>query len=434
MALDDASPQAGSYTGGNVSDSTSSQGPPGQNPALARYFPLKIKPELVVQPDLFTLYFGFFGASNWKRVIAEALTERVENTWLLTDRGPTQEEMDAFTTYTSRSIYYRRIGVPLSSFLGTAYLYHQARKMPNVPPKATPMELFASMRAFSQANKQAFRTMVAKQAFKMLFITTTGAVVSSFVGLWSDTQGVLTDPRLRQFVEDMRGQKKEDIRKRKLEALNERVRRVRGGEQDIRRQVREELGGGGGYDRDVDQDPYSYDNTASVPTFSEGDYSASQYHQQSGSMAQSRTTPETARRPQMYGGAPASRGMGSEQPSSGSDFFLGGSDDDASPTAPEYRRTNPDGSPAGSAWERIRRQSGVPGSQQPSANSSRMQQWGQSQTGADSSSYSSSESQDRYDYDRRREKEQAQADFDKLMEAERNAANVGPSRGRGWGS
>lgn len=433
MVLDDASPQAGSYTAGNGSDYTRSQGPPGQNPALARYFPLKIKPELVVQPDLFTLYFGFFGASNWKRVVAGALTERVENTWLLTDRGPTQDEMDAFTTHTSRSIYYRRIGVPLSSFLGTAYLYNQMRKMPNVPQKATPAQFFATLRAFAKADKQGFRSMMAKQAFKMLFITTTGAIASAFLSVWSDTKGVLTDPRLRQFVEDMKGQKPEDIRKRKLEAVNERVRRVRGGEQDIRRQVREELGGGS-YDQGADQDPYGYDNAASVSTSGEGDYSASQYPQQNGSMIQPRSTPDASRRPQMYGSASASRGMGNGQPSSGSDFFFSGGDDDASPTAPEYRHTNMDGSPAGSAWERIRRQSGVPGPQQSSASSSRTQQWGQSQNGVDSSSYSSSESQDRYDYDRRREKDQAQADFDKLMEAERNAANDGPSRGRGWGS
>lgn len=432
MVLDDASPQEGSYNTGNVSDYTRSQGPPGQNPALARYFPLKIKPELVVQPDLFTLYFGFFGASNWKRVIAEALTERVENTWLLTNRGPTQDEMDAFTTYTSRSIYYRRMGVPLSSFLGTAYIYNRLRRIQNIPQKATPVQLLAALRTFAQVDRQGFRSMMAKQAFKMLFITTTGAIVSSFAGMWSDTKGVLTDPRLRQFVEDMKGQKTEDIRRRKLEAVNERVRRVRNGEQDIRRQVREELGGAGGYDQGVDQDPYSYENTASMSSAG-SDYSTSQYSQQNGSTGQPRPTTDASRRPQMYGGATASRGMGNGQPSSGSDFFFGGSDDDASPTAPEYRHTNADGSPAGSAWERIRRQSGVPGPQQASASSSRMQQWGQSQNAADSSSYSSSESQDRYDYDRRREKEQAQADFDKLMEAERNATN-GPSRGRGWGS
>lgn len=433
MVLDDASPQAGSYSAGNGTDYTRSQGPPGQNPALARYFPLKIKPEHVVQPDLFTLYFGFFGASNWKRVVSWALTERVENTWLLTNRGPTQDEMDAFTTCTTRSIYYRRMGVPLSSFLGTAYIYYQLRKDPIVPPKATPAQFFAGMRALAKVDWQGFRGLMAKQAFKMLFFTTTGAIVSGFAGTWSDTKSVLTDPRLRQFVEDMKGQKPEDIRRRKLEATNERIRRVRNGEQDIRRQVREGLGGNGGYDQGADQDPYSYGSTASVSSPAESDYSASQYSQQNDSADQSRSTSDASRRPQMYGGAPASRGMGNGQPSAGSDFFFGGSDDDASPTAPEYRHTNADGSPAGSAWERIRRQSGVPGPQQSSARSSRMQQWGQSQNAGDASNYSASQAQDRYDYDRSRERDQAQADFDKLMEAERNATN-GPSRGRGWGS
>lgn len=433
MALDDVSPQAGSYAAGDASDYTRSQGPPGQNPALARYFPLKIKPELVVQPDLFTLYFGFFGASNWRRAIAGALTERVENTWLLTNRTPTQDEMDAFTTHTTRSLYYRRIGVPLSSFVGTAYLYNKARKMPNSPQNATPAQLFAALRTFAQTDWQGFKSMMAKQAFKMALIVTAGAIVSSSVSVWSDTKAVLTDPRLHRFVEDMRGQKPEDIRRRKLQAVNERLRRVRNGEQDIRRQVREELGGARGYDRGVEQDSHGYDNTASVSAYGESDYGAPQDSRENGTAGQSRSAP-VPQRPQMYGGAPASRGVGSGQPSSGSDFFFSGSDDDASPTAPEYRHTNADGSPAGSAWERIRQQRGVPVRQQPPANSSRMQQWGQSPNNAESPSYSSSESQDRYDYDRGREKEQAQADFDKLMEAERNAANDGPSRGRGWGS
>lgn len=433
MALDDASPQEGSYTAGDASDYTRSQGPPGQNPALARYFPLKVKPELVVQPDLFTLYFGFFGSSNWKRAIAGTLTERVENAWLLTNRPLTQDEMDAFTAHTTRSLYYRRIGVPLSSFLGTAYLYNKARKMPNSPQKATPAQLFAALRTFAQTDRQGFKNIMAKQAFRMLFIVTTGAIVSGAVGVWSETKAVLTDPRLRQFVEDARGQKPEDVRRRKVQARNERFRRGRNGEQDIRRQVREELGGAGGYDQGVEQDSYGYDNTASVSASVETDYDTSQYPQQNGPAGQSRSAP-APQRPQMYGSAPAQRGVDSGQPSSGSDFFFSGSDDDASPTAPEYRHTNADGSPAGSAWERIRQERGVPVRQQRPANSSRMQQWGQSSNAADSPSYSSSESQDRYDYDRRREKEQAQGDFDKLMEAERNAGNDGPSRGRGWGS
>lgn len=130
----------------------------------------------------------------------------------------------------------------------------------------------------------------------------------------------------------------------------------------------------------------------------------------------------------MFGNGPTS-----QQPSASSDDFFGGSsDDDASPTAPEYRNTNIDGSPAGSTWERIRRQARGPSSQQSAARSTPSQQWDQRQNWPESSTYSSSD-QGRYEYERSREKDQAQADFDKLMEAERNASDNGQSRGRGWG-
>lgn len=426
MALNDASPQAGLYPDNNASANTPSRTPTGQNPALARYFPLKIKPDLVVQPDRLTLYFGFFGTWNWRRNVAQALTSRVENTWVQINRSPTQDEMDAFTTHTSRGVYYRRMGMSLSGLLGTAYLVKTTPSM----PRFTPEQIKLWVRTM---DGQVAMRAVFKAAFKVLFVTTTGVMVSSMVAAYTETKGALTDRRLEQFMEDMRTQKPEDIRKRKIQAAAEHVRRIRAGEKDISAGIKEDLSWGGGYDQGTNQDQYDYDNSAStdLPSESEswGTSQSEQQNQPSG--------PNASRMPQTYGSSSAAQGMDNEpasQSGSGSDFFFGSSNDDASPTAPEYRHTNADGSPAGSAWDRLRRQTRGSGSQQPPARPPRMQQWGQARGAPESSGYSPAGDQDRYDTDRRREKEQAQADFDKMMEAERNVSNDGPSRTRGWGS
>lgn len=437
MVLDDASPQAGSYSPDNATSNGPSTGPSTQNPALARRSPLKAKPELLVKPDLFTMYFGFYGPTNWKRSVARAMTQRVQEVWALTARNVTQEEFDAFTTHISRGLYYSKMGVPISSFLGGAYLYNRARKEYAAPGEAvSPRQLLDALRAQAAVDKTAFRGMIAKSAFKMLLFTMTGGIISSFAGIYATTAGAYQDPRLQQFLREMKDQRLEDIHKRKLEAQRARSRRLRGeGGAELDRQFKEELNGGGGYDKGGDYDPYSYDSSASAgaSTQSYGDSSrpTQQYGtQQYGTADQTRSAPATSRRPQMYGGSPAPQGMGQEQPTSGTDFFLGGGDDDASPTAPEYRHTNIDGTPAGSAWERIRRQSGVQTSQQGSGGSPRMQRWNQPPQSSSQSS-NNSPSDDQY---LGAGKERAQADFDRLLEAERNASMDGPSSGRGWGS
>lgn len=416
MVLDEASPQAGSSTANNASNNAPSPRPWPANPTLARNFPLKIKPELVVRPDLFTLYFGFFGASNWKNVIAHGITNRVETTWVLTARGPTQEELDAYTTIGSRYIYYRAVELPLFSCLGTAYIYSRIRKEIPIAEGATPRQIFKALR------ESTFRTLASPSGVRILFIGFAAFAASGFINSTMEMATARMDPRLQQFWNDFQRQKEEDIRKRRLEASS--GRRLRGGEFDFSLQVRKALDGYGGYDQGVDQDPYKYDSSASGTTSSESDYASGSTIQQNSSGYQSRSGPDVSREPQ-YENGPAS-----EQRDARSDFLFGGSsDDDASPTAPEYRNNNADGTPAGSAWDRIRRQSGIPGSQQSTPRST--QQRGQRQNTPASSNYPLND-QERYEYERKREKDQAQADFDRLMEAERNVSDNPQPRGRGW--
>ncbi|KAF3385307.1 hypothetical protein F1880_002781 [Penicillium rolfsii] len=429
MALDDASPQAGAYPDNHGRATSQVEQSLGPNPAMAGNFHLQVRPELVVRPDLFTLTFGFFGRRNWQRNVAYTMMERVENSWLLTGRPLTQDELDAFTTYSTRTLYYRRMGVPLSSFLGTAYLYYKTRQGMGLPSNASPASVYAALRKQARVDKAGFRSMVAASAFKMLFITTTGAILSGFTALYSETTNVIADPRLRGFVEDMRGQKPEEVRQRKLKASTERIRRMRGGEKDIEGYIVEELQHPGSHSEQNDQDSYAYENSAATASTSDMTYGAIQNDQQTGSAAQQRSAAEAPRRSWGNAGqAPSQQGT-SGQSSGDSDFFFGGKDDDASPTAPEYRYTNPDGSPT-SAWDRLRQQSGqssrIPPPQQPRS------QWGQEQDSPNSPSYTPAGDRDPYDSSRNREKQQAQADFDRMMDMERNASTSGSPQSRGW--
>lgn len=428
MAIDNASPQVGAYPDNHARASPQTEQSLGPNPAMAGNFHLQVRPELVVKPDLFTMTFGFFGRRNWQRSVAYTMMERVENSWLLTGRALTQDELDAFTTYSTRTLYYRRMGVPLSSFLGTAYLYYKVRKDAGIPSNASPASVFTSLRNQARIDKAGFRSMIAASAFRMLFITTTGAIVSGFAALYSETTNVIVDPRLRGFVEDMRGQKPEEVRQRKLKAASERIRRMRGGEKDIEGYIVEELQHPGSHPEQNDQDSYAYEST---PSGSDMTYSTSENDQQSGSAAQQRPVAEAPRRSWGYGGQAASQQGASGESSADSDYFFGGKDDDASPTAPEYRYTSPDGSPAGSAWDRLRRQNAGPSSQAPPPQQPRPQ-WGQQQDYPNSPSYTPAGDRDQYDSNRSREKEQAQADFDRMMEAERNASHNGTPQNRRW--
>lgn len=431
MTLDDAAPQAGAIPSNNTRPNPQAEKSMGPNPAMASNFHLQIKPELIVKPDLFTMMCGFLGHRNWRQQVAYTMMERVENSWVLTGRPLTQDELDAFTTYSSRTLYYRRMGVPVSSFLGTTWLYYTISKGAGLPLSAGPASVYEYLRTQARIDKAGFRSMIAASAFKMLFITTAGAIFSGFAALYTETANVIVDPRLRGFVEDMRGQKPEEVRQRKLNAASERIRRMRSGEKDIEGYIVEEMRSPGSHLDQNDQDPYAYENSATVSPASDTSYGTSQNDQQTGSVSQQRPVVNAPRRSWGYGGQVPSQQGASGESSADTDFFFGGKDDDASPTAPEYRYTNPDGSPAGSAWDRLRRQNAGPSARGPPPQQSRPQ-WGREQDSPNSPTYVPAGDRDPYDLNRSREKDQAQADFDRMMEAERNASNVGATQGRGW--
>ncbi|KAJ5120304.1 uncharacterized protein N7515_009692 [Penicillium bovifimosum] len=409
MSTNNSSPQTGESFNNNASQGASQTDLQGHNPAIAKYSKLQLHPDSIVKPDLFTLYFGFFGTRIWKNRVANTITDRVENHYVLTGRAPTQAELDAHVEHGTRSLYYARTGVPVGSFLGTALLYRQARKSPHFPQNPTPANMLAALRGAMTASTAG--SILGPAVFRVLFLVTLGGMMSSFSASAYSAMRTLSDPRLKGFLAEMRGRDPDDVRKRKMQAASERLRYMRRGEQDIGTQMRKGMGGSdgfagdSGYEQELDvQPPNSYSEYEGSGGGAAGQYGADE----------SQMRKEAA-------GAVWARGRGAQPEQKSSLDFL--DEDDASPTAAEYRDTNIDGSSSGSAWDRLRQQNSG-GRFQPR------------QPGVPSHPYAgvyARGKQDRDDSNGGSERNSAQAEFDRLIDSERNAGNGG-SQSRGWGS
>lgn len=418
MVLDDASPQA--YDTSSRQEGQNAI----QNNANSSITHYQIKPEAIVTPDLFTLYFGFAGQWNWQRTLVNTLTERVENARVLVQRPPTQDEMDAFVTHSSRSLYHGRIGAPLASGLAMARMYSQARKtdyykamVPGAEEGKLPSakQLMQGVTRFAKADPTAFRSVAAASVFKLFFWTLTGATMSSIYAVYNDTVATMSDPRLVNFVKEVKQQKPEEVRKRKVDAAQDRYRQ---NQQRMMSQPQESQ-----QPSEMVADQASDGTTES---HEQQDYSAMY-----GSNAEPITPSRSYDRPTQTESTSSAWYGGRKEQDPVSDFF-----DDASPTAPEYQtprniNTTPQPSQPAfqrGAWQRIRQQNsnGVSNPQGQEYYRGQSEGW---------NAQSQSNSSNGQDTERQREKEQARADFERMLDAERNMSsdNLGNGKNKGWG-
>lgn len=405
MPLDDAPPQEAEYY-------------PQQNgvPTRNNGNQYEIKAESIVTPDLLTLYFGFGGPWNWKRNVSSVLGSRVDMCRTLIDRPPTQEEMDAFASISSRSVYYNRIGAPVGF---TAYLiraYTSARKMAiyhAVMPESaqtkfpSPRQIVQGVTKFAKMDPSAFRSMAMFTAFRAFFWTLAGATLSSTYAAYHDAKGMTLDPRLANFLREAKQQNPEDVRKRKSQAVsdryhhNQRAKQQQAGEETLEQGVLAE-------DERPDSYQALYNNTPETTTT---------------------MTTTTTTEPQRFYNEPATKeSTKSTNQDPVSDMF-----DDASPTAPEYQSTDQLSTPSTfqrGAWDRIRQQNASGSSQ------GRIEPFRQPSDGWTTQSSSNSNSNNNPGTERQQEKEQARADFERVLDAERNMSSddgSGSGQSRGWG-
>ncbi|EAW13250.1 putative endo-1,3(4)-beta-glucanase [Aspergillus clavatus NRRL 1] len=456
MTIDDASSQANNPY---APDEGRTSYTPGHIP-LPKHPHLVVKTELLARPDPFTLYFGFFGSRSWQANAARGLSERVDNTQFLLNRLPTQDELDAFTVYSSRYIYHQRMGAPIAGSLFLARAYMQARSSAALAPfmpgpgladgananaklTPTPKQVVDALRVYARVDAAGFRQALVFGGIKWVFWTLAGTVASSMWALFHDTRESMADPRLRQFMAELSQHPPKEMRKRKLEAAME-MQRQRHSERQQRdlgvaresasaserepEPAQMETGHGHGHDQGYGEGSEGTGAGAGVGVgVGVGGGSGSGYGYGYSSQDANSSARQSAPSPQQYGDA--SRGS-----SSGSDFFDG---DDASPVAADYRSEGLSGL-QGSAWDRIRQQSGavsqgrsnpilVSSSPSPSPQPQSQSQWGSWKNQDHNSAAADSE---------RQQREQAQAEFDRMLEAERTLGNEAPDgsgQKKGWG-
>lgn len=266
-----------------------------------------------------------------------------------------------------------------------------------------------------------FRSVVVTSAWRFFTAYCLGGTLSGVVASIIQENNLSSDSRLEGYFDEKNKQNPEDQRKRYKQLAKERAHAFQMlGQEKGRRSIQAtgqpsaDVSGGHGQDSD----------TSITPPNSYSEYTSSDNSQSSYSSLSNQ--PDA---PVQFTGPLWARGtqpQPANEQSSGLDFI----DDDASPTAPEYRDTNIDGSSTGSAWDRIRRQNAVRPS--PAPQQSAMPQ--SSQNPSNSAQNNQTTQGDLNGSDQWSEKDQAQAEFDRMVDSERNAGNEKSSWSRGWGS
>ena len=442
MAFDDASPQ---YDDGQQQQQ--------QQQAFtipsASNLRLHINPDAIVTPDILTLYFGFGGNWNWQRNVVQAITQRVDNSRVLMDRNPTQEEIDAFVTHATRSLYEKRVGAPLGEAIAMARLYSQARGSPyfrgmmgmgsSADPAGkagngsggggggampSPRQVLEGIITTSKTDPVGFRWGLGLVASRLFLWTLSGATLSGVFAVYNDAVGTFSDPRLADFVKQVKEQNPEELRKRKVDAASERYRyyqQMKQQPEGEQSQEQEQLSS----EMIPDQPPQQQQQSA-TSGLAEG----REYEKQDNGYASLYASSQREQREQRPVYDDSSRKSNQDTVS---DFF-----DDASPTAPEYQGTSPTSTTTSQrgAWDRIRQQNLGSGRQQSygqeynnsSSNSSNYEQY--------NASYGGSSNGQNPDNERQRDREQARAEFERMLDSERNmSSDDPPSRsgsGKGW--
>ncbi|GAD93139.1 oxidoreductase, short chain dehydrogenase/reductase family [Paecilomyces variotii No. 5] len=410
MVLDDASPQADGFQSDNGSSDAFDR-PVDPNSPFSRFYPLQIREELIYKPGLLSMYLTFFGQRNWERRFSEHLTERYENMKLGVQRNPTQEEFDCFVETSSRGLYQSRLGLPLGVAAGVAHSLYQVRDVKDSQGRIDFSSIANNFRALAKADPNFMRGFIVASSLKLFGWSVVGLTISSVYATFKSTTAMLADPRLERLREELRQQKPEDIRKRRIEHANSRYQEAQRTKQGMTQGAFAETQEQQGNESESSSDsPSTYygtgttDSRESIPIPSQPDR---RIYSDQATTATSKT--------------------------GGSDFF--DDDDDASPTNPDYRMdgSSSSGVIGGNTWERIRQQnmsSSVQQQQRPQQTYRAPQQPNQTSS-AGYDSYSSEESR------RQRERELAQREFDRMIESERKSGEDSPSTSgqkSRWGS
>lgn len=365
--------------------------PPNPEFPIPKYAPNQVAAETIVRPGVLMLPF-FLGREAWRSKLHLVINRRLMAIQAVAERPLTQDEVNSVTTLASKKVYYERFGVPLG-LLASAWASNRAL-MKDAEFRAYyhaegrwvhPVEGVRALINMGKVDSINAGRILGNAGLRSIFWTLLALTGTNIVASFVETVGMATDPRLQAFRESSRRQTPEARIKKSQEAF--------------KREAAEKKG------------------SVTGPEAGQEEQDGQQEQERFGSVSAAASTGWESSSPSP---SPSSRPQPSAEQPQGRGFF---DDDDASPTAPEYRAAESK-KQGGSAWDRIRQQnfSGSTQQDQRSSNSWEEASGSRSDTGSSSTP----------DWTRSRERQQSQAEFDRLVEAERSAGGDSWGGGKSW--
>ncbi|KAL3481267.1 hypothetical protein BJX99DRAFT_181551 [Aspergillus californicus] len=331
---------------------------------------VRFRPDLIARPGPWVMYAGFFGQRSWAKNLTEELSLAADLKRVQFSHPLTQPEVDWLVEGYSRQLYNRRAVLLAGWQIGLAHVYFTERRisrrliMANAPhdQAMSPLRRFFVGLSIVYGNGTVpFRAIAGTTVKKLGLWVVNGWVLGIVYG----TLGLrMMDPRVKESVLQSNHLSAEEKSKRGAQYS-----KIIAWHSMLGQRPNKHVAPG--------------DFTASGDTDEQSWEGASSSNDSPASSTDTPASPTVGTSTYGYRVPP-------ESESTGTGFF----DDDASPTAPEYRgTTGPSSSGQGSAWDRIRR-----GDQYQAPT----QYTSPGAAGNDNT-----------------ERDKAQADFDRMLEAER---------------
>ncbi|PLB35914.1 putative endo-1,3(4)-beta-glucanase [Aspergillus candidus] len=398
-------------------------------PTNWRYSPLQIRASSVIYPHFPGLQVCFLTRGRFEDALTTYVTTRIEDSRVVLQRLPRQDEVDAWTELGSTAIYGKRVGWPLGVIGGAVVSYKTAKNAdwyePYVRDSKGPPESSPVSRVLSHLNRmaQGFGEYWRAEPFsagrslglstiRLMFWGFGATLVLQSLMNYKEIVTTTTDPRLKDFCESFKKHYK-DVGNQKMKQEVAMARRRAAGqlpqpsEGDEASPVADETAHGS-------WESSSRDHHARETSSGSSDA-------QTAGWGSSAKKAEYAKRD-----ADTSRDDEVSAPRDSGKTFLD-DDDDASPVAAEYRGAPASGPVSRStfktgAWDRIRADNGT---------RTTNPQYSTSPTDAyiKPSPYSRKAGAD--GNGSLSEREKAREEFDRLLEAERNISTE-PNERKGW--
>ncbi|PWY65602.1 hypothetical protein BO70DRAFT_366726 [Aspergillus heteromorphus CBS 117.55] len=178
---------------------------------LSKY---QINPELIVRPDLVTMYVGFWGKTKWQRAYEWHLAASIARCEITVQRRLNQDEVNGLTTLVSDSTYSTGFSIAPAMTAGLGYFFYRGRKSP-LWDVCYPMDKRRTLfRPWSELRMGAFNLLNSGQGPHVLwraFVTLSwfyfaGYIHGGVISKVKEMRGLDSDPRLREYNTLIRNQ------------------------------------------------------------------------------------------------------------------------------------------------------------------------------------------------------------------------------------